>query len=74
MYSVTCCCHKNILHLQDGTIPLWIACQNGHLPVVQYLIAANADVNHPDEVIYLTFNVHHSECSASSLKYNYISK
>ena len=37
-------------HLQDGATPLYIACQEGHLPVVKHLIAAKADVNCPREV------------------------
>ena len=44
------CYGANILHLQYGATPLYIACQNGHLPVVEHLIAAKANVNTPDEV------------------------
>ena len=47
------CYRGNILHLQYGATPLYIACQNGHLPVVEHLIAAKANVNTPDEVGYL---------------------
>ena len=50
-----------ILHPQSDVTPLWIACQNGHLPVVQHLTARKANVNHPDEVIY--HNTHHSSTS-----------
>ena len=40
----------NLFHLQDGATPLFIACQEGHLPVVKHLIAAKADVNTSKEV------------------------
>ena len=48
-----CYYDENILPLQDGTTPLWAACQDGHLQVVKYLIEAKADVNYPDKVVYL---------------------
>ena len=47
------CCDAILNHLQDGTTPLWIACQEGHLRVVEHLITMKADVNIPDEVGYL---------------------
>ena len=37
--------HCNAAHFQDGATPLYIACGMGHLPVVQHLISAKADVN-----------------------------
>ena len=37
--------HWSILHLQTGSTPLFIASETGHLPVVECLTAANADVN-----------------------------
>ena len=36
----------NVLYLQNGSTTLCIARQNGHLPVVERLIGAKADVNH----------------------------
>ena len=42
----------NVLYLQDGATPLYIASQNGHLPVVEHLIGAKADVNHQRDVSY----------------------
>ena len=45
-----CCYGANVLYLQDGATPLYIACQNGHLPVVERLIAAKADVNRQRKV------------------------
>ena len=61
MYSiifhwVLLCCYGAIhlvFYLQDGAAPLFVACQNGHLPVVKCLIEAKADVNTPTEVGYL---------------------
>ena len=47
------CYHWGVLHLQTGTTPLGIACQEGHLPVVQHLIAAKAEINHQAKVAYL---------------------
>ena len=40
----------NVLYLQDGTTPLYLACWKGHLPVVEHLIGAKADVNHRTKV------------------------
>ena len=37
-------------HLQTGVTPLFITCDNGHLLVVECLIAAKANVNTPKEV------------------------
>lgn len=34
-----------IYQLQDGGTPLFVACQCGHLDVVEYLIAKGANVN-----------------------------
>ena len=36
--------------LQDGTTPLYVACQEGHLTIVEQLIAAKADINHQRKV------------------------
>ena len=33
--------------LNEGTTPMYIACQKGHTEVVTKLLAANADVNRP---------------------------
>ena len=38
--------------------PLFVACQLGHLAVVEQLTAAKADVNIPMKVCYLLNNVH----------------
>jgi len=40
----------NVLYLQDGATPLHLACWKGHLPVVEHLIGAKADVNHQMKV------------------------
>ena len=40
--------------MQNGATALYIACQNGHLPAVERLIAAKADVNTAKEVGYFT--------------------
>jgi len=40
------CITVNVLYLQIGSTPLCVASQNRHLPVVERLIAAKADVNH----------------------------
>ena len=39
-----------VLYLQTGATPLYLACQEGHLPVVKRLIAAKAKVNHQTKV------------------------
>ncbi len=41
--------------IQDGTTALCVAAQEGHLRVVELMIAANADVN-------IQTNVSHIEC------------
>ena len=50
----------NCSYLQVGSVPLSIACQKGHLPVVERLIAAKADVNHQMKVpiLHITLYVH----------------
>ena len=35
---------------QDGTTPLWAACEEGHVEVVNRLMEAGADVNQADKV------------------------
>jgi len=35
---------------QEGATSLLVACKNGHLPVVECLISAKADVNHQKKV------------------------
>ena len=42
----------NVLYLQDGATPLCVASQNGHLPVVERLIEAKADVDRQIEVTH----------------------
>ena len=51
-YVLLCVIPEIFFYLQDNTTPIWIASQNGHLPVVEHLIAAKADINTPDEVGY----------------------
>ena len=53
MCVVPYCCGAitiNVLYLQDGSTPLCVASRNGHLPVLECLIGANADVNHHKKV------------------------
>ena len=57
-YTISCIS----THLQDGWTPLFIACQKEHVPVVEHLIAAKADINHQDEVdhvlhVYIQFSI-----------------
>ena len=35
---------------QDGATSLCVACQKGHLPIVEQLLVAKADVNHQSKV------------------------
>ena len=35
---------------QDGTTPMYVACKNGHVDVVNILIIAGADINQTREV------------------------
>ena len=54
-WCVLPCCGTitvNVLYLQNGSTPLLIASKNGHLPVVEHLIGAKADVNHQRDVSY----------------------
>ena len=39
-------------YLQDGWTPLFSACEHGHLPVVEHLMGAKADVNYQKKVSY----------------------
>ena len=50
----------NCSYLQTGSTPLYIACQTGHIPVVERLIAAKADINHQKKVpiLHITMFVH----------------
>ena len=51
--------------IQDGWTPLFTTCQKGHLPVVERLIAAKADVNHQKTVSYhcsLDYHGNQEEC------------
>ena len=43
-----------IPHFQDGTSPLFIACQNNHGEIVDRLLIAKADVNLQEEVQMVT--------------------
>ena len=45
------------LHFQTGATPLYVACQEGHLSVVEQLIAAKAVVNTSRKVGYLGVSV-----------------
>ena len=50
MYCIHTQVSCTITHLQDGWTPLFIACHEGHVSVVEHLIATKADINHQDEV------------------------
>lgn len=47
--------------LKDGATPLFVASQNGHLPLVRFLIAKGANVNHKrkvnNSILFLTFSI-----------------
>ncbi len=42
-----------LLHLQNGETAIYIASKNGHVKVVEMLVAHGADVNLVDEVSQL---------------------
>ena len=52
-----------VLYLQNGGTPLYIACQEGHLLIVERLIAAKADVNHQKKVPILHQGGRTSSCA-----------
>ena len=43
-----------ILSSQDGFTPLQIASQNGHRQVAELLLSKGADVNLPNQVLYVS--------------------
>ena len=49
--------HWNVFCPQNGATALFIASQNGHLPIVKHLVAAKADVNTPMKVSYLIYYI-----------------
>lgn len=47
-------------HQQYGQTPVYTAAEEGHSDIVQMLIQANADINHPNEVrnfVYLCVGI-----------------
>jgi ankyrin repeat protein len=46
-----CIVNLFLLHVQDGTSPLYIAAQSGHVEAINVLIKAGAQVNLQKEVI-----------------------
>ena len=57
-----------VLFVQTGATPLHVACKEGHLPVVEYLIAVNADLNTQMEVGCLPLHNAYSLLSPSTLR------
>jgi len=51
---VLLCC---LFFPQDGTTPLYIACQEGYLPVAEQLVAAKAGINTQRKVSCLPYYI-----------------
>lgn len=56
--------------IQDGATPLQIACLNGHLPIVEYLIAAKADVNCQTKVCLIPYILEYNSTTSLLLCMN----
>ena len=67
-YCCVMCYHWYVLHIQDGTTPLFLACQNTQIPVVNQLIEAKANVNIPRVVS--TYYIQHAHTKNKVLYVN----
>ena len=50
MLKLVCDGNTDEILFQDGASPLWIACQMGHLAIVQEMLQVGAEVDTPREV------------------------
>ena len=49
------CLNLDLSQLQDGVTALYVACQEGHMPIVKLLLEHGAQVDLPKDVSHIMF-------------------